>query len=295
MYSESATDGGSLFGGGGFMPSQSGAALNNDSSFSPGGATTKRNTQNTGLLPLTVKQLSMASQRPADDNFYVDGQEVNNITLVGMIHSKEEKATDVSFQLDDFTGRIEVKKWIDGQDSEELSDLRNLRNESYVRVHGHLRSFQGKRNVVAFSVRAIEDFNEITFHFLECIFVHLTQTKKTQGVSNIPTNAGVYGAPVNATGTLNQGANNTSSYNQYSAPPAAPMGGNSADAFRKRVQAFFEEPSSTKLEYGLHRNDVMQRMVGFTREQVNDAIDFLVNEGHVYSTIDDDHFKSATS
>lgn len=27
------------------------------------------------------------------------------------------------------------------------------RNFAYVRVHGHLRSFQGKRNVVAFSVR----------------------------------------------------------------------------------------------------------------------------------------------
>ncbi|CAM6104919.1 unnamed protein product [Calypogeia fissa] len=111
-------------------------------------------------------------------------------------------------------------------------------------------------------------------------------TKVCQGVSNMSSNAGV------ATGTLNKGANNTSSYNQCSAPPAAPMAGNSADAFRKRVQAIFEEPSSTKLAYGLHRNDVMQRMVGVTRERVNDAIDFIFSEGHVYSTIDDDRFKS---
>lgn len=28
-----------------------------------------------------------------------------------MVFNKEEKVTDVSFILDDFTGRIEVKKW----------------------------------------------------------------------------------------------------------------------------------------------------------------------------------------
>jgi hypothetical protein len=33
------------------------------------------------------------------------------VTLVGMVHDKEERATDVSFQLDDTTGQIEVKRW----------------------------------------------------------------------------------------------------------------------------------------------------------------------------------------
>ncbi len=33
------------------------------------------------------------------------------VTLVGMAREKEESATDVSFQLDDSTGQIEVKRW----------------------------------------------------------------------------------------------------------------------------------------------------------------------------------------
>lgn len=33
------------------------------------------------------------------------------MTLVGMAREKEKSATDVSFQLDDSTGQIEVKCW----------------------------------------------------------------------------------------------------------------------------------------------------------------------------------------
>lgn len=32
----------------------------------------------------------------------------------------------------------------------------------------------------------------------------------------------------------------------------------------------------------------------FSRDQIKGAVDFLVNEGHLYSTIDDNHFKSTS-
>ena len=35
--------------------------------------------QNPGLLPLTVKQISEAAQRPSDDTFSVDSVDVNNV------------------------------------------------------------------------------------------------------------------------------------------------------------------------------------------------------------------------
>ena len=38
---------------------------------------------------------------------------------------------------------------------------------------------------------------------------------------------------------------------------------------------------------------VVQQLNGrFTEAQVREAVEHLVNEGHLYSTIDDDHFKS---
>jgi hypothetical protein len=35
--------------------------------------------QNSGLLPLTAKMISQAIQKPSDENFYVDGVDVNNV------------------------------------------------------------------------------------------------------------------------------------------------------------------------------------------------------------------------
>jgi hypothetical protein len=50
---------------------------------------------------------------------------------------------------------------------------------SYVRVFGNLRPTPGGRSVVGFQLLPITDFNEITFHYLEVIAVHL---RNTQGV-----------------------------------------------------------------------------------------------------------------
>ncbi|KAJ7514177.1 hypothetical protein O6H91_23G031800 [Diphasiastrum complanatum] len=294
MYSgQGYGDGGSLFGGGGFMPSQSTTAAA-DSPFS----SRKSGSQSSGLLPLTVKQISGATQKPSDDNFYVDGQDVNHVTLVGMVFNREERATDISFLVDDGTGRIEVKRWIDGQDTNESMEMNSVQNGVYVRVHGHLRSFQGKRNVVAFSVRLITDFNEVTFHFLECIYVHVSNLKSQRGVnpSHVPQSTNTFGGPGIHTlpPTLGSMAQN-SSYNQYM--PSTTMAGSGlpVDECQKRVHAIFEEPASLGIEIGLHVDDVARRMVGYTKKQVKDAIDFLVNEGFIYSTIDDDHFKSTNA
>jgi len=50
----------------------------------------------------------------------------------------------------------------------------------YVRIVGSLRSFNNKRNIVAFRIQPLTDFNELTYHFLEVIYVHLFNTKGGQ-------------------------------------------------------------------------------------------------------------------
>ncbi len=51
------------------------------------------------------------------------------------------------------------------------------REGSYVRVFGNLRSFNGKRHFAGFKVQPINDFNEVTHHLLEIIYVHLYNTR----------------------------------------------------------------------------------------------------------------------
>jgi replication factor A2 len=47
----------------------------------------------------------------------------------------------------------------------------------YVRVIGSLKSFNNKRSVNAQVLRKVEDFNEIQYHLLEAVYVHLYHTR----------------------------------------------------------------------------------------------------------------------
>lgn len=42
----------------------------------------------------------------------------------------------------------------------------------YVRVYGRIRRYDGKTNCLAFALRSITDFNELTFHSMEAILAH---------------------------------------------------------------------------------------------------------------------------
>ena len=75
-----------------------------------------------------------------------------------------------------------------------------------------------------------------------------------------------------------------------SAPAAAvnAAGGSCVD----QAKAIFEGPDGRRDE-GVKIDVVVQQLNGrFTEAQVREAVEHLVNEGHLYSTIDDDHFKS---
>lgn len=54
--------------------------------------------------------------------------------------------------------------------------------------------------------------------------------------------------------------------------------------------------SSNDDESGISVNDILAQLQGkYKEEKVREVIDWLSSEGHVYSTIDDDHFKSTDS
>jgi len=140
-----AANANSLFGGGGFMPSQSTAVPE-----SSGGVSKGRNAQT--LLPLTVNQIVDAAQASDDkSNFAINGVEVSTVRLVGRMLGKIERVTDVQFTLDDGTGKIDVNRW--ENESSDTKEMADVNDGNYVIVNGGLKGFQGKRRVVAYSVR----------------------------------------------------------------------------------------------------------------------------------------------
>ncbi|KAK6248066.1 hypothetical protein QUC31_019631 [Theobroma cacao] len=171
-------DGNAAFSGGGFMPSQATQTAADRSSFS-----SSKNSDARCLIPLTVKQLKDLS-RGGESGISIDGVDVNNIVLVGMVSKIDNAVSDCTFRVDDGTGWVECTKWI--HEPVDSAEVDAISVGMYVRVYGQLKSIQSRRTLHTFSIRPLTDFNEIVNHFAECIYVHLYNTKLRGGVTTQP-------------------------------------------------------------------------------------------------------------
>jgi replication factor A2 len=163
-----------------------------------------------------------------------------------------------------------------------------LKRGVYVRVFGTLRSFQGTKQLLAYSVRPVTDHDEVTFHFLEVCYVKAQLMKQHSG----------------AGGGAGAGGGGGSAWN--AAPPAHPYaaaggGGGGAPAHvsgnvRDDVRAVYESPMGRGSE-GISIDAVVNALGGkYTQQAVQEAVEHLVNmEGVLYSTIDERHFKSVNT
>ena len=152
---------------------------------------------------------------------------------------------------------------------------------TYVRVVGKIRNFQNSKQIVAFDVRPVKDHNEVTYHMISAVQVHLHHT--TQPAAPVDSNGPGFGfgaAPA-----------------MQSAPAqAAPMAG--ADSglsdVQKSVMSIIEQRGAGEMgcEFGVVKSELGAK---FNEQQLRDAIEFLSGEGHLYSTIDEDHFKATSS
>ena len=86
----------------------------------------------------------------------MNGEEVHSLTLLGKIVEAAAIATSQQYVVDDGTGAVTVQKWVDADDAEGAKQVMAV--GQYVRVYGHVRVFQGQRNVIAFSMRPVTDF-----------------------------------------------------------------------------------------------------------------------------------------
>lgn len=101
---------------------------------------------------------------------------------MGQIRNISTQTTNITYKVDDGTGTIEVKQWIDSDaasmevDGATTSKPKLVENE-WARVWGRLKAFNNKRHVGAHVIRPIADKMEIQYHLLEATYVHLYFTK----------------------------------------------------------------------------------------------------------------------
>jgi len=259
-------------GGAGYMHSPT--TVDSTSSDFPSAKKGRSGITSQSLQPVTIRQLFYASQAHPDDVFKIDGRDINQISVVGIIESIAEQSTHITLVIDDGTAIMEARFWVDADEHNEYTaQKRAAWSEGiYVRVIGHLRSFMNKRSIVAFRIQPLKDFNELTYHFLEVLYVHLVNTKgplPSSTVSTVP---------------------NTHS---YSHTPMVPSVASDQLKFHKDVFQVIKNYSVNERGTSIHQ--ICAALRDHSEEEIRKAVEFLTNEGHLYSTINEDHFKTTSN
>ena len=227
------------------------------------------------LRPVTIRQIVTATQPHPDADFRISDTPIKNFTFVGRIRSSRPNPTNHLFTLDDGTGEVDVKLWIDPEvmqvDTEGTDPKKaekNLKEGVHARVFGKIEQYGNKRHVGARAVRAVNDYNEIQTHLLEAAVVHLQMTRGPPGGEKpgiASGGGGMQGVEMNGGGygkTLPSGISNAA----------------------RRVYTCLT--TSNQTNEGLHMQDIAGRLAMDVGE-VAKAGDELMNNGLVYTTVDE--------
>ena len=163
-------------GGGGGFNSTSSSTNNFGGGSSQQSQRTRLSYDEQTLIPVTIAMALKSAPSSGDDNSNLqclaDGRKAATVILVGAVRSHQDLSTNVLYELEDGTGLIEVKQWLDDNDPTIVGDLRKetLKENSYVKVVGQIKDYDGKKLLVANSVRAVSTGNELSHHMLQVVY-----------------------------------------------------------------------------------------------------------------------------
>ncbi|XP_015274126.1 PREDICTED: replication protein A 32 kDa subunit [Gekko japonicus] len=263
----------------GFSGGFGGSSMGGGYTDSPGGfgspsatqGEKKSRSRSQNLVPCTVSQLLSADQ--VEEAFKVQGVEISQVVITGIIRQAEKAPTNILYKVDDMTAApMDVRQWVDTDEAGSENIV--VPPGTYVKVVGHLRSFQNKKSLVAFKIMPLEDMNVLTTHMLEVVNAHMSLRKDSLMSTSMMVPRSF--AP--------SGMGNTTSYGGSVAMPVRGLSPHESQVLNLIKSCIRSE--------GITLQELKSQLHNMNVATIKKAVEFLSSEGHIYSTIDDDHFKS---
>ncbi|KAF8988374.1 hypothetical protein BGZ52_010922 [Haplosporangium bisporale] len=222
------------------------------------------------LRPVTIKQLLSVQQTQADGDFRIDNVSLGSVTLIGCVRNVNKQSTHQTFQIEDGTGTIDAKRF--PSEEEDPAEIAAVDIGTYVRVVGVLKQLNSRFMLTIFSIRPIQNFDELTYHTLEVIYVHVNSTKsKSSGLGgmNMPSSASQFN-------------------NQYTHHNAGASG--SADFMATKILETIRNNPGNQI--GVHRDAIIRPVAAATGadpQTVGDLIESMILDGFLYTGEDENH------
>lgn len=263
-------------GGGGFMDTSAQFGTPGQG----GGEKKARRSQN--LVPITIKQI----QQSAEDTITVADMEVHMVQIVGFIKNVDVTSTKITYTISDSTGTIDTVQWLESDNEDDDGSRAALMENTYCRLAGSVRSHQGKRNLMIFKIAPITDLNLITTHILQVMHTQL----KLENISKMQNGGGMGGGQSSMGGSgLSHSLAGTGNFD------GGAGGGtfSGMSGLTGQQNMVYQVINQVKDEQGVSRDAIYGALMNrVNRGQVDEQLEFLSSEGHIYSTVDDDHFRT---
>lgn len=218
------------------------------------------------ITPVTVKQIQDAAVEPTAGKLLINNATVEQVTLVTRIVEATMETTVILLVFDDCTGAINGTFMLppdDGSGNHELAVQKRqaAKQGVWARVTGVIETTAEGRKISVYKLRAVEDFNEIIYHRLEVVNVFLELTRPRPIASQVMP--------------------------QPSSSAARPNHSGLHDQVLEYIKARHDAKSDGN--QGVSIGDVC-RDVGGALDNVREVLEGLATDGHVYTTVDDNHF-----
>ncbi|KAM6143995.1 replication protein A 30 kDa subunit [Erethizon dorsatum] len=217
------------------------------------------------IIPCCTSQLLTSTL--VDNVFKIRGLEISQVSIVGMIRQAKRAPNCILYKIDDMTSKpIEARQKLGREKAKQ--DMTPLPVGVYAKVFGVLTSSGGAKILEVLKIRVLEDMNEFTTHILEVVNSHMMLDKAHQEST------------------------------KESVPVAPSQIGDAAavhdqchfDFILKEVLRLIQE---CPLQEGKSVPELQTELCTVSVKAIKQAIDHLTIEGHIYPTVDREHFKFA--
>lgn len=230
------------------------------------------------LIPVTIRQI-YESLESKNDPPLIDGYQRKYVSLVGMVKEVTEDNISIIYVIDDGTGTFRIQDYTHS-DQESLSA--SFEENTYIYAVGRIKP-ENKENppfVTAFSVKQVTDPNQIAFHNLQALYVHLYTTR------GLPQNS-AYEKSVaqNAGYSSNQNAGMRASEQATKSNDSAVS---NEDLVKQAVLNFLRSKNES---YGVHIDEIRKALSSqFAGSDVDRAVDALAYTGEIYNSAEAEHY-----
>jgi len=224
------------------------------------------------VLPVTIRLIERAlEQRVAvNDPLRFFGTEQGMLLVIGIVENLVRQPASIEFRVNDATGRIKARYFVT---SYQAKDVEAIVSGQYIQMFGHVRTTPEFHFAVT-GLHTVSTPDAVSYHMIECVHAALKLQKARVPDPTTPTKT----APAPGASQVNP--------NELSAPKRARLEG---EALRNAVVAFLQRMGAGKPE-GVHLSLVCEHVDPTPMADLTVVLAQLVEDGEVFTTIDDKHF-----